>query len=157
MCFMTEDKSKMIYENKPLKDMLEKWLQNIEHIKKCTQIDSEYEPFDIMYPLFPLVEQISYTLYKTGPRKYLEVLGIESSLANLIVEAYRNGYAHYNAALHLKYIDGVVICGEITSKSSGNLPPWNDEDEIIYYDGNNASIVWDSLLTRIEADIKTIS
>lgn len=152
---MALKKDEYIKEKRSAKEVYEKWLLQIGHLKKCTKFDSDYDAFDIVYLLFPLVEVISYTLYNTGPRKYLEKLCGNKSHANLIVEAYRNGYMHNNAPYEIKYTDGVVDVPEMTGKSSDGLIPWESDDKFYSYDGNRFSIIWDKLLACIEADIKS--
>ncbi len=100
------------------------WLTRIDLIEKTTiGKDTSTASLDIGFFLFPLIESISYTLFNSGGRKYLEELGV--SHPDLVYKMFRNGLTHNMSSYRLSYGDGDVHASLFSSGGSGGFIPYD--------------------------------
>lgn len=72
--------------------------------------------------VFPLIDTISQTLFKGGPRKYLRKLGYTNREADLMITIFRNGQIHDLKNRRLVYDNGVVHWALHSTAGTSGLP-----------------------------------
>lgn len=107
------------------------WLYQLDLLEKSTMIsgdtntDNNFDKsMDIVYKLFPIIDSVSLTLFGglTG-RKYLHELGYTKKEAHLIYLIFRNGIMHTLTPYQLRYKNGIVSWGMMSSSGTSGFTP----------------------------------
>lgn len=109
-----------LYEDRNVKDIYNLWLGQIQRIEDSIISNSSendtatYNSLTIGFRLFPIINAVASTIFKSGPRKYLRELGYTKTEANLIYTVFRNGQLH-NTKGHVIEYDNLTIRSALMS------------------------------------------
>ena len=128
---MSQDEIEFIYEKRVANEIFNMWLARIQQIEDSTVSTSvedrtpAYNSLEIGFKLFPIIDSISYNLFGKNGRKYLKKLDYTDTEADLIFRMFRNGQLHNTSSYRLRYLDGEVSWGLMSSSGSGGFYPYD--------------------------------
>lgn len=105
------------------------WLAQIDKIERSTISTSAGDmvasdnALDVGFKLFPLIDSVSFNLFNKNGRYYLKKLGYTDLEADLMYSMFRNGQLHNTGSYRLKFDDGEIGWGLLSSSGSGGFTP----------------------------------
>lgn len=129
MCYKLEPD--FIKEPFPKDKVYSVYLSQLDTIERST-ISSDVKDqdraiensMDIGFKLFPIIESISLNILgKRNAREYLKKLGYSGMESDIMYSMFRNGMLHTTNPYELKFENGVVSWGLMSSSGSGGFPP----------------------------------
>lgn len=124
-----EHEPKFITKSLPKDQVYDMWLAQLNKLQQSTMskdIDdtkAEENSLDLGFRLFPLIDSVSYNLFGKNGRCYLRKLGYSSLEADLIFKMFRNGQLHNTSTYRLRYEDGDISWGLMSSSGSSGFGP----------------------------------
>lgn len=115
-----------ITKTKSKNEVFDLWLKRIEQIEELMGDGEDMNiAFDVAFIVFPLLDSISFNLFKKNAHKYLQELGLTAVEAAVLVQVFRNGLIHNLASYDLEYVDGKVSWGILSSGGTGGIRPYD--------------------------------
>jgi hypothetical protein len=119
-----------ICEKRSRHGVYRKWLAQLEMVDhmvtadaddKCASLLAEYASLIV----FPVVDNVAQTLYRSGSQKYLHELGYSHTEADLMIQVFRNGLLHNVANRRLVFNDDALTWAMDSRPSlRGRVIPW---------------------------------